>query len=174
MLQNFIEIRHRLSTYVVVPDQRFRTKSGAPEQEESIKQKVRQYWADESVSNAQKLKGFNMDISGFDPRNTTNRQMREIGNVLADMGIVDWDTAGWLSGVDLDFDAQGNEISLDKTVDMYDYFERQLSFLDKYISEGHSFAKDTLTKLRTVISVTLALEERAKTPPEKSLVNIRA
>jgi hypothetical protein len=174
MLQNFAEIQRRLSSYVVVPDNRFKTQSGATEQEESIKQKVRQYWADGSISNQQKLKGFNLDIAGFDPRNTTNRQLREIGNTLADLGIIDYGTSGWLSGIDLEFDALGNETSLDKKVDMYDYFERQLSFLNKYISEGHGFAKDTLTKLKTVMSVTLALEERAKQPKEKSLVNIRA
>ncbi|MFJ5299543.1 hypothetical protein ACIQAL_23860 [Pseudomonas sp. NPDC088368] len=173
MLQNFSEINRRLSTYAVLPDNRFRTQSGASEQEESVKQKVRQYWADESISNKEKLKGFNLDLSGFDPRNTTNRQLREIGNVLVDMGIIDYGTSGWLSGIDLDFDAQGNEISLDKKVDMYDYFERQLGFLNKHISEGHGFARDTLTKLKTVMSVTLALEEHANTPRERSLVNIR-
>jgi hypothetical protein len=174
MVQNFSEIQRRLSSYAVVPDNRFKTQSGATEQEESIKQKVRQYWADDSIPNEQKLKGFKLDLSGFDPRNTTNRQLREIGNALADMGIVDYGTSGWLSGIDLEFDALGNEKSLDKKVDMYDYFERQLNFLNKYISEGHGFAKDTLTKLKTVMSVTLALEERAKQPNEKSLVNIRA
>ncbi|WP_447649131.1 hypothetical protein [Pseudomonas abietaniphila] len=174
MLQNFMEIRQRLRTYAVVPDQRFRTKSGAPEQEESIKQKVRQYWADSSISNAQKLKGFDLDISGFDPRNTTNRQLRQIGSALVEMGVIDWGTSGWLSGIDVEFDAYGNESSLDKKVDMFDYFERQLDFLNAYISQGQGFARDTLTKLNTVISVTMALEERARTPPEKSLVNIRA
>lgn len=124
MIQNFVEIRQRLSAYTVAPDDRFRTRSGATEQEESIKTKVRQYWADTSISNAEKLKGFDMDLSGFDPRNTTNRQLREIGNTLADMGIVDYATSGWLSGIDVDFDAQGNEISLDKKVNMYSYFQR--------------------------------------------------
>jgi len=174
MVQNFVEIRQRLSAYIVVPDERFRTQSGAPEQEESIKQKVRQYWADGSISNAQKLKGFTLDISGFDPRNTTNRRLREIGNVLADLGIIDYGTSGWLSGIDLEFDEQGNEVGLDNQVDMYEYFERQLEFLNKHISEGKGFARDTLTKLKTVISVTQALEEYAKTPRQKSLVNIRA
>lgn len=173
MLQNFSEINRWLSTYAVLLDNRFRTQSGASEQEESIKQKVRQYWADESISNKEKLKGFNLDLSGFDPRNTTNRQLREIGNVPVDMGIIDDGTSGWLSGIELDFDAQGNEISLDKKVDMYDYFELQLGFLNKHISEGHGFASDTLTKLKTVMSVTLALEEHANTSRERSLVNIR-
>lgn len=174
MLKNLVEITQRLRSYTAVPDNRFRTRSGAPDQEENVEQKVRQYWADESIPNEQKLKGFKLDISDFDPRNTTNRQMRKIGNALADMGIVDLGTSGWLSGIDLEFDALGNEINLDKKVDMYAYFERQLKFLNGYISEGHGFAKDTLTKLKTVISVTLALEERAKKTPEKSLVNIRA
>lgn len=173
MIQNFVEIRQRLSTYAVVPDSRFRTQSGAPEQEESIKQKVRQYWADGSISNAQKLKGFTLDISGFDPRNTTNRQLREIGNVLADLGIVDYGTSGWLSGIDLEFDDQGNEVGLDKRVNMYDYFQRQLEVLNKHASEGEGYARDTLTKLKTVMSVTRALEEYAKNPRQKSLVNIR-
>ncbi|SEJ19142.1 hypothetical protein [Pseudomonas sp. NFR16] len=174
MLQNFSIIRERLSNYVVVPDRKFLTDSGASAEEESISQKVRQYWADETVSNAQKLKGFNLDISGFDPRNTTNRELREIGSVLVGLGIIDYGTSGWLSGIDIEFDAQGNEIGLNNPVDMYDYFERQLTFLSGCITEGRSFANDTLTKLKTVMSVTQALDERAKRPPPRALVNIRA
>ncbi|MFY1665030.1 hypothetical protein [Pseudomonas sp. Pseu.R1] len=173
MIQNFVEIRQRLSAYTVAPDDRFRMRSGATEQEESIKTKVRQYWADTSISNAEKLKGFDMDLSGFDPRNTTNRQLREIGSVLVDMGIVDYGTSGWLSSVDVDFDAQGREISLDKKVNMYDYFKRELDFLTARASEGKEYAKDTLTKLRTVMSVTEALVEHANRPKHKSWVSIR-
>lgn len=69
MLQIFSEIQQRLSSWAVVPDKRFRTQSGAGEQEESIKSKVREYWTGESVFKRAEFKRFNPDISGFDPRN---------------------------------------------------------------------------------------------------------
>lgn len=173
MLQNFVEIRQRLSTYTAPPQDRFRTRSGAPEQEETIKAKVRQYWADTTISNAQKLSGFKMDLSGFDPENTTNRQLREIGNVLADMGIVDYETSNWLSSINAEFDSQGNETNLDKKVNIYDYFKRELDVLTARASEGKEYAKDTLTKLKTVMSVTDALVDHAKGSRQKSLVSLR-
>lgn len=173
MIENLIQIRDRLSSYVALPAQRFETDSGYASYEESLKQKVRQYWADDNVSNQQKLNGFDLDISGFDPRHTTNRELRQISQVLIDIGVIDYDTAGCLGGVDLEFDDMGKEVNIDKGVDVYKSFERQFEFLNKYISEGHTFAKDTITKLKTAMSVMLALEERANNPPGKSLVSIR-
>jgi len=173
MIQNLLQIRDRLSAYTPVPIARFATDSGNSPQEESVKQKVRQYWADERISNAQRLRGFDLDISGFDPKNTTNREIRQIAGVLADMGNVDHDTAGWLGGIDLEFDAQGKEINLDKPVDAYAYFDSQLKALNKYIDEGNEFAKHTLVKLKTSITVMMALEERANQNSRMSLVSVR-
>lgn len=174
MIQNFSEIRQRLSSYAVTPDAKYRTNSGAPEQEERIKQKVRQYWADTRISNAEKLEGFELDISGFDPRRTTSRQLKDIGSVLVDMGIIDDGTFRIISKIDVEFDAQGREISLDKQVDVYAYFEKQLESLNKYISKGNDVAKDTLVKTNTAISVLLALEEHAQKKSGKLLVSVRA
>lgn len=71
MFHIFSEIQQRFSSWAVVPDKRFRTQSGAAEHEESIKSKMREYWAGESVFKRAESKRFNPDISGFDPRNPT-------------------------------------------------------------------------------------------------------
>ncbi len=176
MNQNHLQIQQRLSTYGDKPDRRFITDSGYTVQEESVKQKMRQYWADDSISNGTKLKGFDMDLTGFDPRKTTNRELREIAGRLADLGLIDYATAGGLSGIDLEFDADGNEISQDKVVDAFAFFQRNLEVLQKKIKEGHDYARDTVTKFNTDISVMLALEEFAKSSRNRggALVNIKA
>ena len=76
MNQNHLHIQQRLDTYKYTPDRRFITNSGYTAEEESVKQKLRQYWADGRVPASEKLKGFDMDLTGFDPRKTTNKELR--------------------------------------------------------------------------------------------------
>nr|GFD56482.1 hypothetical protein [Tanacetum cinerariifolium] len=90
-------VDQRLKTYFAVPDKRFEVKSGLSPQEEAVKQRVRQYWADKSIPESKKLEGLNIDLSGFDPRNTSNRQLLEVGTLLAEQGLIDTDLVRSLS-----------------------------------------------------------------------------
>jgi hypothetical protein len=176
MNQNHLQIQQRLDTYKYTPDRRFITDSGFTIQEENVKQKLRQYWADERVPVSEKLKGFDMDLTGFDPRNTTNRELRAIAVRLADLGLIDYGTAGGLGGIDVDFDAQGNEINQDKVVDAFAFFQRNIEALQEMVAEGRDYARDTITKFNTDVSVMLALEEYAKSARSRGgmLVNVTA
>ena len=174
MLENLALVRERISSYTRDPDSRYRGSSGWSAEEESITQKLRQYWADDSISNEVKLRGFDMDLSTFDPRNTTFMELNKIALGLEALGIIDFTTGGVLTTADLEFDRQGNQINKDKKVDIFECLEFQLKHLKAYIAEGHDFANDTLVKLNAGITVMLALDERAKASRRGSLVNIEA
>jgi hypothetical protein len=98
----------------------------------------------------------------------------EIGVMLAERGIIDGDLIGAISSVDVRFDAQGTEINMDAQVDAYAYFEKQLVVLKDVIKEGNEMAKGALVELKTSISILMALEQYAKAPRQRGLVNIRA
>jgi len=93
--------------------------------------------------------------------------------LLADRGIIDGDLVGVFSGIDVQFDAQGREIQIDREVDAYAFFNNQLNVLQGVIAQGNEFAKGALVELKTSISVMMALEEHGKAPRKRSLVNIR-
>lgn len=173
MIGNLGKVDQRLKVYSAPPDARFNVKSGLSPQEELVKQRVRQYWADKDVSNLKKLEGLNIDLSGFDPRRTSNKQMMEIGVILADKGIIDGDLIGAISSINVEFDSLGKEINMGKEVDAYAYFDRQLEALGQYIAEGNDIGKTAMVELKTAISVMMALQEYAKAPKTRSLVNIR-
>lgn len=168
---NFAQIRDRISTYAYWPDKQFKVSSGGTEQEESIAQKLRQYWADDSISNASKLEGFEFDLSGFDPMNTSNREVTKISVALEEMGIIDCATGSWLRGAGSEFNDQGNQINKDKKTNAFEYFDNSFKFLKGYIAKGHDFAKETLTSLNTAIAVLLALQERAQASRSTSLID---
>jgi len=174
MIGNLSKVDQRLKTYFAVPDKRFEVKSGLSPQEEAVKQRVRQYWADDSISNIKKLEGLNLDLSGFDPRKTSNKQLRDIAAILAEVGIIDGDLVGVVSGIDVQFDSQGKEVNMTQQVNAYQFFEKELGVLRDVIAEGNEFAKGALVELKTAISVVMALEEYAKSPRERSLINIKA
>ncbi|TDV69813.1 hypothetical protein [Pseudomonas sp. LP_7_YM] len=174
MIGNLSKVQERLKFYTVVPDNRFSVNSGLSPSEEAAKQKVRQYWADQDIPNVEKLAGLNLDLSGFDPRNTSHKELRSIAFILADLGIVDGGLIGSLSDMNIELDNAGNKINVDKRVNAYAFMDRSLEFLKKHISEGGDHAKGALIDMNTAITVLMALEERAKTPLVKSLVDIRA
>lgn len=174
MIENFGLIRDRISAYNVVPDRQFRVHSGRSIEEEGVAQKLRQFWADDSIPNAVKLEGFERDISGFDPENTSSREIGDIAVALYRLGIIDHTTLSWLGAVGEDFDTQGNQINMDKNANAFERFNGNLEFLKGYIAEGHDFAKDTLTSLNTAITVLFALQERAQTSRAASLVDTKA
>lgn len=174
MEQNLFVVRERLANYSYLPDRQFRTLSGFSVAEESVAQKLRQYWADNSIPDEVKLQGFDMDLSKFDPRNTTFTELRQIRVGLQELGIIDFTTGGILDSADLDFDTQGNQINKDKKVDVFEYFERELEHLKKYIADGHGFAGDTLIKLNTGITVMRALDERARSLRNGVLIDTQA
>jgi hypothetical protein len=174
MIGNLSKVQERLSVYVAGPYKRFETISGLSTEEQAVKQKVRQYWADESISNIKKLQGLNIDLAGFDPTRTSNRQLREIGAVLAERGIIDEGLVDAMSSVNIEFDADGNEINREKEVNAYAFFDKELGVLHDLMSRENEVANGALEELRTVISVVMALAEYANTPRERSLVNIRA
>ena len=173
MIGNLSKVQERLRVYAPAPDKRFNVKSGLSPHEEALKQKVRQYWADQNISSAKKLEGLDVSLAGFNPRKTSNNQLRDIAMILADKGIIDEDLVGVISRIDVKYDALGREKDMDRQVDAYRFFDRQLTDLRKVIAQGNDFAKGALVELKTSISVLMALEEYAKAPRKKSLVNIR-
>lgn len=174
MIGNLSKVQERLRVYSAVPDKQFNVKSGLNPHEEAVKQKVRQYWADKSIPDVKKLEGLNISLTGFDPRRTSNRQLMEIGVLLAERGIIDGDLIHAMSSVEVEFDALGNQINRDKEVNAYQFFTEQFGQLQGAITEGNEMAKGAMVDLQTAVSVLMALEEHAKRPRERSLVNIRA
>jgi hypothetical protein len=174
MIGNLSKVQERLRVYAPAPDSRFNVKSGLSPEEEGVKEKIRQYWADGSIANVKKLEGLNIDLSGFDPRRTSNKQLRGIAVMLAEKGIIDGDLMGTFAAINVQFDDLGQEINIDAEVDAYAFFEKELAVLGEVIAEGNELAKGALVELKTSISVMMALEEYAKAPRDKSLVNIRA
>jgi hypothetical protein len=172
MIENLAQVRDRLAHYTRPPDRQYRGNAGWSAEEEGIMQKVRQYWADTSIPNEVKLLGFEMDLSTFDPRNTSFVELNKIAQGLAALGIIDGATASVLNYADLDFDAQGNQINKDKKVDVFECLDKQLKGLKAYIAEGHGFANDSLVKLTAGITVMLALDERAKKSRASSRVDL--
>lgn len=174
MIGNLSKVQERLRVYSAVPDKQFNVRSGLNPQEEAVKQKVRQYWADKSIPDVKKLEGLNINLTGFDPRKTSNRQLRDIGALLAEQGIIDGDLIGTMGGINVEFDAQGKEINIDKEVNAYEFFTDHFLRLQGAINQGNEMAKGAVVDLNTAVSVLMALEEHAKRPRERSLVNIRA
>lgn len=174
MIGNLSQVDQRLKFYSAVPDKQFNVKSGLSPQEEAVKQKIRQYWADKDVPNVKKLEGLNIDLSGFDPRKTSNKQLWEIGVILAEQGIIDNDLVRTMSSINLQFDSLGQAINTDVEVDAYQFYARELEFLEAYIAKGSESAKSALVDLKTSIAITMALEEYGKGSRERSLVNVRA
>ena len=168
---NLERVSSRLSCYKAEPDSRYRGNSGFEVEEEDIFQRIRQYWADENIADDEKLRGFEMDLSGFDPRNTTFMELNKIALGLEALGIIDTTTGGVLTRAYVDFDSQGNQINKHKKVDVFAYFDEQLKGIKAYIADGHGFADETLVKLNTGITVMLALDARAQATRRDSLLD---
>lgn len=174
MLENFDLVRDRLSSYACVSDRQFRIPYGlSGQEEESVDQKLRQYWADKSIPNAVKLEGFDLDLSTFDPENTSNKEMRKITTVLYSMGILDRSSSYWIDGVQAEFNSSGKEINIGKKTNLFAHFEACLEYHKSEISAGRTMTKILQTSLNTAISVVLALQERAKQPRAASLVDTK-
>jgi hypothetical protein len=173
MIGNLSKVDQRLKTYFAVPDKAFEVKSGLSPQEEAVKQRVRQYWADKSIPESKKLEGLNIDLSGFDPRNTSNRQLLEVGTLLAEQGLIDTDLVRSLSNLNAKFDASGENISMDTALNAYDYLTSQFERLTDSVYKGNETAEGELIEINASLSVLMALEKYAKAPRERSLVNIR-
>lgn len=173
MIGNLSKVDQRLKMYIAAPDKQFNARSGLSPQEEAVKQKVRQYWADNNVPTAKKMAGLNIDLAGFDPRRTSNKELRQIGAILAEKGMIDGDLVGAISSINLQFDSLGKEINMDAEVDAYQYYAKELEFLKGFIAEGNDYAKSALVELNAAIAITKALEEYGKGGRERSLVNIR-
>jgi len=173
MIGNLSQVEKRLKLYQPLPDKKFEVKSGLAPREEAIKQQVRQYWSDKTIADVKKLEGLNLDLSGFDPRRTTNRQLLEVTAFLADQGLIDSDLAHSISSMDMPLDAQGNPLTLDKEIDAYEFLASKLASLNRESFKDNELAKGERIEVNAALSVLLALEGYAKTPREKPLVNIR-
>jgi hypothetical protein len=174
MYDNLERVRDRIAYYNPKPDARYRGDSGFNVEEENIAQKIRQYWADTTISNEEKLLGFEMDLADFDPRNTTFMELNRIALGLEALGIIDGTTGGVLTNIEIDYDSNGNQINKDKRVNVFETFDRSLEFLKGYIADGFDFANDTLIKLNAGITVMLALEARAQASRDARLVDTHA
>lgn len=173
MMGNLSQVETRLKTYQPLPDKKFEVKSGLAPREEAIKQQVRQYWSDKTIPDVKKLEGLDLDLSGFDPRRTTNRQLIEVTAFLADQGLIDTDLAHSISTMDMPLDAQGNPLTLDREIDAYDFLTSKLARLSGESFQDNEIAKGERIEVNAALSVLLALEQYAKAPREKPLVNIR-
>lgn len=174
MMDNYDLVKARLESYTVMPDKNFRVETDLPPEEKDIEQKVGQYWADKSISNEERLAGFEYDLSNFDPENTSNIEMRAIAWKLCDRGIIDAGTASWLGGFDVEFNSQGNEINKGRKKDLFASFNRSLEFYKTEISAGNTNLKNVQRSLSTALLVLLALQERAQITRDKTLIDTHA
>lgn len=173
-MENTVLINQRLTGYHCFLSQEFKAVLDRGPTDEVALQKLRQYWADENVPGVDKLKGFDYDLSTFDPRKTSRGELRKIANALSDMGIIDGIVASRLGGMNCEFDRYGQEINIDKPLDAVEFLDGGLEFLKGYIAEGRDFAKDEMLFTKTAINVILALQERAKAMKPKGGVSIKA
>lgn len=174
MIDNYDLVGARLASYNCFPDAKYRINSGGPAQEERLSEKLRQYWADTNISNAEKLEGFDYDLSDFDPRNTTPNELIKIALALYGMGIIDDATVVGLTSAGDDFDRYGNQINMDKKVDAIEDLHRSLEFTKDRVSKGFDFSKEMLTMMTLDMTVMLALQERAEMMRKnKSLIDIK-
>ena len=173
MIGNLSQVEKRLKLYQPLADKKFEVRSGLTPREEAVKQQVRQYWSDKTIPDVKKLEGLNLDLSGFDPRRTTNRQLLEVTAFLADQGLIDSDLAHSISGMNMPLDAQGNPLTLDREIDAFDFLTTQLARLSGEAFKDNEIAKGERIEVNASLAVLLALEGYAKAPREKPLVNIR-
>ncbi len=173
MISNLHNVERRLSLYSAIPDKRFIGRSGLNPQEDAVKQRVRQYWADTDITSAKKLEGLNIDLSGFDPRRTSGRQLMEIGAFLAEQGMIDSDLARALANLGQETDAQGNHVIRDIELNAYEFLNEQIGRLSQPGFQNNGIAKTELVEINASLCVLMALEDYAKAPRERSLVNIR-
>jgi hypothetical protein len=173
MISNLGNVERRLNLYLAVPDKRFTVRSGLNPHEDAVKQRVRQYWADKDISSAKKLEGLNIDLSGFDPRRTSGRQLMEIGAFLAEQGMIDSDLAHALSNLGQETDAQGNHLNRETELNAYEYLNERIGRLSQPVFQNNGIAKNELVEANASLCVLMALEDYAKAPRERSLVNIR-
>lgn len=174
MMDNYDVSSARLDSYMCFADKKFRGTSDLSSQEKDVQQKIRQYWADESISNEAKLADFDMDLSGFDPENTSNLKMRDITQQLYDRGIVDPATLRFLDAINTEHNNLGNEINKGRETNLLAHFDDCLGFYKKEISSGRCYMKDVQSSLMTAISVLRALQERAQLDKSKFLINTTA
>lgn len=172
-MENTELISQRLTGYHCFLSKEFKTVMDRGPTDEFTLQKLRQYWADESIPNVDKMKGFDYDLSTFDPRNTSRGELRKIASALAEKGIIDGVVASRLGGMNCEFDTNGREINIDKPLDAIKFLDEGLDFLKGYIAEGRDFAKDELLFTKTTISVILALQEHAKATKPKGVVSVK-
>jgi hypothetical protein len=173
-MENTKLISQRLTGYHCAFNKEFKTVLDRGPKDEGTLQKLRQYWADEKVPNVDKLKGFDYDLSTFDPRKTSRGELRKIADALSEMGIIDGIVASRLGGMNCEFDRYGQEINIDKPLDAIEFLDGGLDFLKGYIAEGRDFAKDELIFTKMTINVMLALQERAKAMKPKGGVSVKA
>lgn len=171
MMDNYDVLSARMDSYVWYTDSKFRGTSDLPSQEKDVQQKIRQYWADESISNEAKLADFDMNLSGFDPENTSNLKMRDITQQLYDKGMVDPSSLRFLDAINTEHNSLGNEINKDRKTNLLAHFDDCLEFYKKEISSGRHYMKDVQSSLMTAISVLRALQERAQLDKSKFLIN---
>ncbi|MDB5981542.1 MAG: hypothetical protein JWQ69_2557 [Pseudomonas sp.] len=174
MIENYGLIRERMSSYSYFPDAQFKVRTNASAETREVVQKVRQYWADKNIPNAEKLKGFDYDLSAVDFRKASFNELRKITNALIDMGIIDYATGSALDNAGCDYDKNGRQINMDKKVDVVEYLNGNAEYLIGYIAEGRDFAKDTLDGINTAIRVMLALQERAQSMKVDGSISIKA
>lgn len=79
-------------------------------EEENVAQKIRQYWADTTISDEEKLLGFEMDLADFDLRNTTFIELRGIALGLLALGVIDGTTAGVMANINTVRRRAGSEV----------------------------------------------------------------
>jgi hypothetical protein len=173
MIGNLSRVETRLKMYQPLADKKFEVRSGLTPSEEAVKQQVRQYWSDKTIPDTKKLEGLNLDLSGFNPRRTTNRQLIEVTAFLADQGLIDSDLAQSISSMNMALDAQGNPLTQDREIDAYDFLTSKLARLSGESFNDNELAKGERIEVNAALSVLLALEQHAKAPREKPLVNIR-
>ncbi|MEA9979949.1 MULTISPECIES: hypothetical protein [unclassified Pseudomonas] len=174
MMDNYDVVKLRLESYTASPDRAFRVETDYPVAEKDIQQKVGQYWADKSISNEERLAGFEYDLSNFDPENTSNVEMRAIAWELCDLGVIDTATASWLGGLDVEFNSQGNEINKGKKKNVFTSFNSSLEYYKTEISAGNTSLKNVQRSLSAALLVVLAIQERAQMTKNKALIDTHA
>ncbi|MGV8919523.1 MAG: hypothetical protein ACOH2R_17280 [Pseudomonas sp.] len=173
MIDNFNLISQRISSYFCAPDGSFKASMGYSAFEENVAQKLRQFWADKNIPNSEKLKDFDYDLSEFDPENTSFIELRDITNAMYDAGLIDDMSSSFLAGQGCEYNSLGNQINMDKKINVIEHLRLDIEHLNVLISEGRDYAKDTLTCINLSVTVILVLKERAEMMRASSLVHVK-
>ncbi|MGY2170288.1 hypothetical protein [Pseudomonas gingeri] len=173
MLDYVNRVMNRVAPYVHHVRDEFKTSSGYTREEEDASARIKQFWADDSIPISEKLQGLDFDLSRFDGKNITNRELLEVAKALLNAGLIDMDGLMVFTYPGREFNTQGTQINRDTKIDAFAQIQKQLDSINRMIDGGYVVAKDMIPKQNFALTVLKGLQEHSLMTTKKHWVNVR-